>query len=393
MKNFGLSPGRYSDSANCKIVINTIPLLGPLTGIGNYTFNLSKTFLSIGQGYDYTFSYGNYCTKDIRTFEDSVLLRGLSKVKENLKRTPLFGAYGRMFKDIMPTLNKGKYDLYFEPNFIPTNIKAEKIVTAVCDLSFKKFPHCHPRDRIEYFNKHFEEGLKRSDRVIVLSSKIKNELVDISGIKKDAINVIPAGVDREMFRFYPKEDVEKVCEKYHLPEKFILYVGAIEPRKNLKGLLNAYFRLDVRKEFKLVLVGALGWENKDELQLFTNYEEDIIFLGHIPSIDIAHLMNKASCLVYPSIYEGFGLPPLEAMACGCPVVVSEVSSIPEACGDAAYYVDPYKPDSIAEGLNKVLTDETLRQVLIKNGLERIKSFSWEESARKHLEVFNDVLNP
>lgn len=376
---------------NNKVVINTLPLLSPLTGIGTYILNLSKVFRSIDQSNEYTYFYGYY-GKKLSTYDDSAFLRGINNIKECLIKTPILSKYGRKIKDMLPALNRRSFDIYFEPNIIPTNIRAKKVVTTVCDLSFKKFPHCQPKDRAEYFNRHFEEGLKRSDQVIVLSTKIKEELMSIAGIKDEMISVIPAGVDEKIFKLYSKEEVESVRTKYRLPEKFILYVGTIEPRKNLKGLLEAFFRLDVRKEYKLVLVGASGWENKDELELFAKHTIDVIFLGHIPSIDIALLMNTASCLAYPSFYEGFGLPPLEAMACGCPVVVSNISSIPEVCGDAAHYVDPYKVDSISEGLYKVLTDKPLRQYLVQKGFERVKHFSWEKSARKHMDVFKEVLN-
>lgn len=391
MKSSRIFPGEHLEPARNKVIVNTLPLLAPLAGIGNYTLNISKAFLSLDQKSDYTFSYGNYYSRELYTYEDNFFIRCFCKVKESLKKNHLFALYARKLKDILPSLRGQEFDLYFEPNVIPTNIKAKKVVITVCDLSFKKFPHYQPRDRTEYFNRHLEEGLRRSDQIIVLSKEIKKELIDLMGIKEEVINVIPAGVDGRIFKIYSNEEVEGVRTKYRLPEKFILYVGTIEPRKNLKGLLDAFLRFNIKNEYKLILVGASGWENKDELQLFTSHD-DVMFLGHVPNVDIALLMNAASCLAYTSFYEGFGLPPLEAMACGCPVVVSDASSIPEACGDAAYYVDPHNIDSISEGICKVVTDETLRQVLIKKGLERVKHFSWEESAKKHLEVFKEALS-
>jgi len=392
MKSFRLFPGRPPESVKNKVLINTMPLLAPLTGIGNYTLNLSKAFLALDQNSDYTFSYGFYYSKGLYSYNSNVFIRSLCKVKESLKKYHLFGVYGRKFKDLFPVLKRKEFDLYFEPNTIPAKVRAKKVVVTVCDLSFKKFPHYQPKDRAEYFNRHLDEGLKQSDRVIVLSEEIKNELIDMVGVRKEMINVIPAGIEGKIFKLYPKEEVESVRTKYSLPEKFILYIGSIEPRKNLKGLLDAYLNLNVRKEYKLVVVGAEGWGNREVLQIFSKHSDDILFLGYLPNIDIALLMNAAFCLAYPSFYEGFGLPPLEAMACGCPTVVSKVSSIPEVCGDAAYYIDPYKVDSISEGIYKVLTDKPLRQDLVKKGFERVKRFSWEESARKHMGVFKEVLN-
>ncbi|MCR4289243.1 MAG: glycosyltransferase family 4 protein [Candidatus Scalindua sp.] len=382
---------KYQNSIKNKVVINGIPLLSPLTGIGNYTLNLSKAFLSLDQKSEFTFFYGYY-SKELRTFNNSAIIRRLYKVKEFLKKNSIISAGIRNCKDMSASLKQEEFSLYFESNFIPTNIRARKVVTAVSDLSLKKFPHYHPRDRVEYFDKNFDKGLKRSDRLIVLSSMIKNELVGLMGVKKDKITVIPPGIDKGIFKFYPKREMENMKKKYHLPKKFIFYLGTIEPRKNLKGLIDAYLQLNIKKEFKLVIVGASGWKNKDVMQSFSNHVDDVLFLGNLPNIDIALMMNMASCLVYPSFYEGFGLPPLEAMACGCPAVVSNLPSIQEACGDAAYYIDPYNVDNITESIYSVLTNKELSQSLVKKGLERTRDFRWEKSARAHLKVFEEVLN-
>jgi glycosyltransferase involved in cell wall biosynthesis len=140
----------------------------------------------------------------------------------------------------------------------------------------------------------------------------------------------------------------------------------------------------IRKDFKLLLVGFKGWGNKQIVELLGKLKGTVDYLGYVNSEELAELYREASCFVYPSLYEGFGLPPLEAMACGCPVVVSNVTSLPEVCGDAAYYVDPYDVESIAEGMYKVLTDEAMRRNLIEKGLERAKLFSWEKAAKSTL---------
>jgi glycosyltransferase involved in cell wall biosynthesis len=182
--------------------------------------------------------------------------------------------------------------------------------------------------------------------------------------------------------------------RYSLPEHFIFFTGSLEPRKNLKNLIQAYSGLDkrIRKDIKLVLAGFKGWQNKEIMALLRKVKSDVFYLGYVSDAALRDLYNLATLFVYPSFYEGFGLPPLEAMACGCPVVVSNAASLPEVCGGAAYYVDPYNIESIAEGIHKVLTDEALRQSLIEKGLERAKLFSWEKSAKKHIEVFDEVLS-
>jgi glycosyltransferase involved in cell wall biosynthesis len=136
--------------------------------------------------------------------------------------------------------------------------------------------------------------------------------------------------------------LETVKAQYRLPENFILFVGSIEPRKNLKRLLQAYTDMDdkIRKEFKLVLIGFKGWENEEIMRLIHKLKSDIFYLGYLPEEELGKLYNLARLSIYPSLYEGFGLPPLEAMACGCPIIVSHTASLPEVCGDAAFYADP-----------------------------------------------------
>jgi glycosyltransferase involved in cell wall biosynthesis len=179
-----------------------------------------------------------------------------------------------------------------------------------------------------------------------------------------------------------------------LPEKFILSVGSLEPRKNLSGLLQAFGQMKSRwgKEFKLVLAGLQGWENKTIWEQIQQLGDDVLYLGYVPITELGKLYNLASLFVYPSFYEGFGLPPLEAMACGCPVVVSNAASLPEVCGEAAHYVNPYEVESIAAGIEKVLRDDAYRKDLIGKGLARTEQFTWEKSAREHLRVFEETVN-
>jgi glycosyltransferase involved in cell wall biosynthesis len=140
------------------------------------------------------------------------------------------------------------------------------------------------------------------------------------------------------------------------------------------------------------LVGFEGWNNPEVMELLNKIGDDAKYMGYIQTKNLAYIYNLANLFIFPSLYEGFGLPPLEAMASGCPVVVSNVASLPEVCGDAAYYVNPYDVESIADGIYKVVNDKELRENLVQKGLERAKLFSWEKSAREHLKVFEEVLN-
>ena len=181
---------------------------------------------------------------------------------------------------------------------------------------------------------------------------------------------------------------------HKLPEKFILFVGSIEPRKNLKNVLMGYNSLPdaFKKECKFVLAGFSGWKNAEIKDIIRREGKNIVYLGYLSNLELAYLYNLASAFIYASLYEGFGIPPLEAMACGTPVIVSRNSSLPEVCADAAYYVDPLRIDSIAEGMYKIFSDSELKVSLVRRGVARAKSFSWDESALSHLSLFNEVLH-
>jgi glycosyltransferase involved in cell wall biosynthesis len=170
-------------------------------------------------------------------------------------------------------------------------------------------------------------------------------------------------------------------------------VGTKEPRKNLDRLLRAYLELPewLKKEFKIVLVGPKGWGEGYSTDVFEKIRDHIVVIDYVDVDTLAYIYSLASLFVFPSLYEGFGLPPLEAMACGCPVVVSNAASLPEVCGEAGFYVDPNDVSSIADGICKVLTDSELRRGLVEKGLERARLFSWEKTAKETLEIFSQVL--
>jgi len=373
-----------------EIVINTIHLLSPLTGVGIYTYQIAKHLQTINSGNNYTYFYGYY-SKNLITYEEN---KGkFYTVKETVKNIPFLGSVARRFKGIINYITHKSFDLYFETNYIPMNIKTKRLVVTVFDFSFHEHPDWHPKDRVQYYNKYFWKNIERADRIIVISDYVKNSAVRF-GLPEEKIKTIHLGFDREVFKTYTQEDLQPLRVKYSLPENFILFIGSVEPRKNLLNLIRAYITLDesLRNVFKLVLAGFKGWENKEIMQLLDAVKKDVVYVGYVPNDDLGKLYNLATVFAYPSFYEGFGLPPLEAMACGCPVITSNVTSLPEVCGDAARYVDPHRIENIAEGIHDVLTGEDLKQTLVRKGLERAKLFSWEKSATEHLKVFKEVLN-
>jgi glycosyltransferase involved in cell wall biosynthesis len=374
-----------------KIAIDTLLLLSPLTGVGNYAYQIARNLRAIAPSHEYTYFYGYYSS---RLFSSGEQLESVHRVKEAVRKIPLLGRAARDLKDLVNLFSSREFDLYFEPNFIPLNIRARRTVVTVADFSFARFPEWHTPDKVRYYARNFWKKIHRADRIIVISDFIRNEAIQRFGFSPEKLTTIPLGISREIFRVYEPQDLVPIREKYRLPENFLLFVGSLEPRKNLERLLLAYQNLDesTRNEVKLVLTGFKGWENEKVMSLIRKMKSDVMYLGYAPEDDLGKIYNLARAFIYPSLYEGFGLPPLEAMACGCPVVVSNTASLPEVCGDAAYYVDPEDSNSITEGIGLVLRDERLRHALARKGIDRASSFGWEKSAREHLRVFEETLS-
>ena len=229
--------------------------------------------------------------------------------------------------------------------------------------------------------------IKRASHIITVSQNTKQDLMKYLKIPENRISVIYNGIDHSIFKPY---DVKILDNPY------ILYVGSERPRKNLGRLFEAFAKVKSElPELKLVKAGAVGRSEEYRRNVMRKLDSlgitrEVIFVEHTSGLDLAHYYSSASLLAYPTLYEGFGLPPLEAMACGCPVVTSNTSSLPEVVGKASIMVDPYDTDGLAQAMKQVLTDDKLRDDMVRKGLEQAKRFSWEETARKTQEVYNKV---
>ncbi len=241
---------------------------------------------------------------------------------------------------------------------------------------------------------------ERATKIITVSESTKNDLINLYGIDPKKIRVIYSGIEQESRIKNQESRIDEIKAKYRLPECFILYLGTLEPRKNLVGLIRAYELL--RKKLmihdskfiipKLVIAGGKGWLYKEIFDTIekSKYVKDIILTGFVEEDDKQYIYKFADLFVYPSFYEGFGFPPLEAMSHGVPVITSNVSSLPEAVGDSAIMIDPYDHDELARAMERILTEDKLRNILIRKGLERIKKFSWQNCARETLETLTSV---
>ena len=368
-----------------KIVIDGISLLSSLTGIGRYTYEVSKEIEKSAK-FQMHYFYGTYSDTLIHPSTGT----NLKNLKSILSKFSMIKNLIRELLFISSRLFASRYELYWQPNFIPhRGVKAHRTITTVHDFSFIVYKEFHTPETVKYFDKYFFRNIDKSDMIITGSEYTKKEILQRTKFTADKIRVIYHGINHNLFRVYENKELD-----FELPNKFILSVGSIEPRKNLIGLLKAYISLDkrIKKEYKLILVGFRGWENREIITLIEDNKEDVNYLGFISDEELAKVYNRASCFAYPSFYEGFGLPVLEAMACGTPVVCSNASSLPEVGQDAVVYCNPNNTKEIKEKIESVLEDKTLQTKMIKRGLEIAKEFSWEKSARKHMELFQEVLN-
>ncbi|MCC7353156.1 MAG: glycosyltransferase family 4 protein [Anaerolineae bacterium] len=268
-------------------------------------------------------------------------------------------------------------------------------VVTVHDISFVRFPQAFRAANRHYLSTFTRLSVRRAARVIAVSAHTRDDLVRTWAIPPEKITVVPNGLDAA---FHP-EEVTAAAEfrrRRGLPERFILSVGTLEPRKNLARLVQAYAAATAEggRQVKLVLAGGKGW---DYQEIFSQVEglgltQDVLFPGFVPADELPWWYRAAAVFAYPSLYEGFGLPVLEAMASGTPVMTSTASSLPEVAGDAALLVDPYDVDAMAQAILRLLNDQALRGELVARGLRRASSFSWARTATETITVYQDVLS-
>lgn len=288
-----------------------------------------------------------------------------------------------------------KYDLYHETNYIPMPFDGPTVIT-VFDLSFRLYRETHPEDRVRHMEKYFYPRLNLADHFITISEASRQEMVKHLGLSASKITVTYLGLD-DYFKPIMGDELKSGLSPYGLEAgSYILYVGTLEPRKNITTLLQAYALLPkrTRSDYPLILAGGKGWlmEKLEEEIKTLDIASTTILTGYVPVDHLPALYCGATVFVYPSLYEGFGLPPLEAMACGTPVITSNVSSLPEVVGNAGILVNAHDVQKLKEEIESVVEDSDYRNMLSKLGLERARQFTWEACAKQTIDVYSRVLN-
>jgi glycosyltransferase involved in cell wall biosynthesis len=352
-------------------------------GISRYTRHLLRELAKLDQHDEYiVFQHRRHRTPLVE--------------QANFRRATLSSpVHSRIEQWLLPLeLLRFSLDLLHTTDFIPPLYTTVPTVITVHDLAFLHWPHFLTEKSAAYYGQ-IDRAVRHAKHIIVPSESTKQDLTAMLGVPPIKISVIYEAAD-ELFVPLPLQPTRSdVMKTYHLPESFILFVGTIEPRKNVDGLIRAFHHLRSKygvNDTALVIAGGSGWLYAETLQLIRQLglEDCVVLVGRIADEELHKLYVSARCHVHPAHYEGFGLPPLEAMACGTPTIVSNVSSLPEVVGDAALLIDPSNWEEIAVAIHRLLSDDQLHAELREKGLQRARHFSWESAARRTLEVYRLV---
>jgi len=355
-------------------------------GIGTYIRNILRELANIDQ----TTEYVLFSRPD-----DTAIA---SELGPNFRAVPTRSAHYSIGEQIsIPiAVKRERLDLFHAPHYVLPALTPTRSVVTIHDAIHLMFPE-YRRHRLGHAYAHASlwTAAHKSDRIFTVSEQSKRDILKFFKVPPDKIVVTPNAID-ERFSVAPSEEhVMQTRERYQLSHAYLLYVGNIKPHKNLERLIEAFrlVREQGRPELELIIIGDEISKLQSLRRAVHKYQlhRFVRFLGFVPDKTLAVLYRLASVFVFPSLYEGFGLPPLEAMASGTPVVTSNVSSLPEVVGDAAILVDPYRAEAIADGILQVLRSAHLRDDLRQRGFARVKAYSWRRSAQRVREVYGEVV--
>ena len=378
-------------------------------GIGRYTRELMRALLALPSDNRYSFFYASRHRIDESNFQPPT---------SNLRRLPfhdkwLMRAWQRLRLPIPVELIVGKIDLFHSPDFtLPPTLPGVPTLLTVHDLSFIRDPDSAWPSLRAFLNKAVPRSVRRATHVLADSRATKDDLVELFGTPPEKITVLYSGVDARFKPVRDQTEIDQVCAKYQLPRPFILSVGTLQPRKNYGRLIEAFGQvigtkhpsttprarsstalLSAQDAWHLVIIGGKGWmyESIFEHVKQLGLEGRVHFPGFVDDADLPALYAAADVFAYVSLYEGFGLPLLEAMACGTPVIGSKASSLPEVSGEAGLQVDPRSVDDIVRALRQMFDQPELRERSIGRGLERAQLFTWDKAARELLAIYDRIV--
>ncbi|GHO44979.1 glycosyltransferase family 4 protein [Ktedonospora formicarum] len=371
-----------------RIAIDYTAAIRQGAGIGTYVRRLVDAMLALDTTNSYTLLTSGRPGKD-HPFPEGEHVRGRSMLIPDRYLNIL---WYRWRAPLPANLFTGPIDIYHNPDFVlpPLNKRTRKIVT-VHDLAFLEHPEYAAPALAAYLSQVVPRAINEADVIATVSHEVSRTLIKHFQAPVEKLTVIPNGVGSYFKRVSDPVLLEATRNKFGLKLPFILAVGTLEPRKNHLGLIKAYHQLYQQKKAPamLAIAGGKGWlyDETHELVSKLKLEKRVLFLGRVSDLELVHLYSMAQIFAFPSFFEGFGIPPIEAMACGAPVITSNISSLPEVVGEAALKVDPYSIDELAHAIAQLTESETLRQELRQKGYEQARKFTWEQSARKMLSVY------
>ena len=378
-------------SATLRIGLNATTLLSPLTGIGQYTSCLASA-LSLLKEVDLHLFYAAAWSREIRTQPVTDIARA-----KNLFKALIPWPYTASRLLTQPRFTRGvhsrRIELYHEPGFFPYAFRGPTVIT-IQDLSWIRYPEAHPIQRVRALTARVPGVIERADHILVLSEFVKKELLQEFSLSASKITVTSPGA-----RISPKARDDRhradTLRRFGLEDKrYFLYVGTLEPRKNIQTGLRAHARLKERDRVPLVLVGVKGWLNSSLERAMHGpvSRGEVKALGFLQDDELSALYSAALAVTYPSIYEGFGLPPLEAMACGTPAIVSNAASLPEVVGENGMMHDPQDDEALHQYMEQMLHDQEFRLAQERYSLHRAAQFSWDRCAQATLDVYRRAVD-
>lgn len=368
-----------------RIGIDYTPAVRQRAGIGRYTRGLVHALLQL----DAENVYRLLIPGDA-LYADSKYARSFARAP--LTEHQLVILWQRLRIPLPVELVTGPVDIFYSPDFVLPPSRARYKFLTVHDFSYVRVPECHYPGNLLYLNSAVPRAVKQADLILADSNSTKNDLVEIYRVPPERIRTLYSGVERN---FRPVTDVNesaRVRAKYNLTRPFILSVGTLEPRKNYQRLIQAFAQMGAGPDCELLIAGGKGWLFDPILAAPARFgvSERVRFLGFVPDEDLPALYSLTRLFVYPSLYEGFGLPVLEAMVCGAPTVTANNSSLPEVAGDACLLVDARNVDELTTTMEKGLVQEELRQTMREKGFAQAKKFSWEASAATLRDAFETM---
>ncbi|AFI83948.1 hypothetical protein Q7A_1108 [Methylophaga nitratireducenticrescens] len=375
-----------------KVLIDVDALIPPLSGIGRYTFNLVSALQSSNAIKELRYVQAGKIVNELEPSETANAARHLARKLplKSLVRSARqfyiaqrFEKHSRVMSDF----------IYHAPNYMLLPFKGHSVVT-IHDLSFLRHPEFHPEDRVLFWKKNIYKVMNRADQIITDSEFQRREICELLNVDESIVSSIHLGVEKE-YHPYDESECSEILQKYDLRYKqFNLVVSTIEPRKNFRRIIEAFTALPdyLKASYPLVIVGDKGWLSADihveiDKLIIAGYAKK---LGYVAENELPKLYAAASVFIYPSLYEGFGLPVLEAMACGTCVLTSDTTSIPEVAGDSCMLVNPYSIDAIKTGLELLLSNQSLQEEYGVLGINQAKEFTWEKCLNETLSIYQKV---